>query len=217
MGLMDQYRCPKGRLGRIIAKLMNRQHEQLTMWGLSKVKIAPDDIVLDIGCGGGKTVDTLSQYAPEGKVFGIDRSADMVKYSKKVNKKLIYQSRVQIIEGSAQKTGFPNNYFNLVTAIETYYFWPSFRDALTEINRVLKPGGKLLLVNEMVQDGFFEVEHAKLIEETNVSLIPLDEIRNIMQSVGFVRIQIFIKPKSPWNVVLAQKRRTNKCTQTPQA
>jgi ubiquinone/menaquinone biosynthesis C-methylase UbiE len=101
--------------------------------------------------------------------------------------------------------GFPNDYFDLVTAIETYYFWPSFSTALKEINRVLKPGGKLLLVNEMVQDGMYEVKYAKLIEDAHVHLIPLDEIQNTMRSVGFECVQVFTKTESPWNAIIAQK------------
>jgi SAM-dependent methyltransferase len=191
--LMDQYRCPKGRLGRQVAALMNREHESLTLWGLTKVEIGADFVILDVGCGGGKTVNRLAQLAPQGKVFGIDYSPDMVEYSKKVNKKLIAQNRVEIVEGSVEKMGFSNDYFDLVTAFETYYFWTNFPDALKEIKRVLKPGGKLLLVNEMVQDGEYEVTHEKLIKETHVHLISLEEIRNIIQSVGFVDVQLFTK------------------------
>ncbi len=205
-GFSDQYRCPRGLLGRLVAKLMNQDHEPLTLWGLTSVKIASDDVILDVGCGGGKTVNRLAQQVPQGKIFGIDYSADMVKYSRKVNKKLIAQNRVQIFEGSVEKMSFPNDYFDLVTAFETYYFWSSFHDALKELERVLKPGGKLLLVNEMVQDGVYDVKFAKLIEETHVHLIPLEEIRNVMRSVGFMDIQVFTKAESYWNAVLAQKR-----------
>ena len=85
-GLMDQFRRPTGRIGRFAAALMNRGHKPLTLWGLTHVKIEPNYIILDVGCGGGKTVNRLAQQAPLGKVFGIDYSADMVKYSKKVKK-----------------------------------------------------------------------------------------------------------------------------------
>ncbi len=101
--------------------------------------------------------------------------------------------------------GFSDNFFDLVTAIETYYFWPNFSDALQEIKRVLKFGGKLLMVNEMVKDGVYEIKHAKMIKQTHVQLLSLEEIRNIMQNVGFADIQIFTKVKSPWNAILAQK------------
>jgi ubiquinone/menaquinone biosynthesis C-methylase UbiE len=204
--LMDQYKCPTGRQGRLVAALMNKGHKPLTLWGLTQVKIAPDYVILDVGCGGGKTVNRLAQRAPLGKVFGIDYSADMVEYSRKVNKKLIAESRVEIVEATVEKTGFPNDFFDLVTAVETYYFWPSFSNALKEIRRVLKPTGKLLIVNEMVKDGLYEIKNAKMIEKTHVHLIPLEEIKNAVQAVGFVAFRVFTKAGSSWNAILAQKQ-----------
>jgi ubiquinone/menaquinone biosynthesis C-methylase UbiE len=203
--LMDQYKCPTGRRGRLVAALMNKDHKPLTLWGLTHVNIEPDYVILDVGCGGGKTVDRLAQRTPLGKVFGIDYSEEMVTYSRKVNKTLITENRVEIVEGSVEKTGFPDNLFDLVTAIETYYFWPSFSDALREIKRVLKPSGKLLIVNEMVKDGVYEIKYAKTIEQTHVCLLSLEEIRDVMHAVGFADVQIFTKAESPWNAILAQK------------
>ncbi len=167
--------------------------------------IAPDDVILDVGCGGGKTVNRLVQRASQGKVFGIDYSPDMVKYSKKVNKQLIAENRVEILEGSVEKMVFPDNFFDLVTAFETYYFWSNIPDAMREIKRVLKPNGKLLMVNEMVKDGVYEVEHAKLIEKTHVCLLPLEEIRDLLLSVGFATVQVVTEAGSPWNAFIAQK------------
>lgn len=203
--LFDQYKCPMGRRGRVVAALMNKGHEALTLWGLTYVNFKSDYVILDVGCGGGQTISRLAQRAFHGKVFGIDYSADMVVYSRKVNKKLIAENRVEIREGAVEKTGFPDNFFDLVTAIESYYFWPSLPEALREIRRVLKPGGRLLMVNEMVKDGVYEVENAEMIEKTQVRLVPLEEIRKIMQSVGFTNVQVFTKAESPWNAVLAQK------------
>ncbi len=205
LGLMDQYRRPTGHQGRIVAALMNREHKALTSWGLKHVNIASDSVILDVGCGGGKTVNRLAQRAIQGKVFGIDYSPDMVKYAKAVNKKFLAQNRVEIVEGSVEKMVFPANFFDLVTAVETYYFWPSLPDAFQEIKRVLKPNGKLLMVNEMVKDRVYEVKHAKLIEKTHVRLLSLDEIRSILQSVGFVDVKVFTKGKSPWNAIVALK------------
>lgn len=204
--LMDQYRYPKGRIGRYVANQMNKEHEQLTLWGLSKIKISSHETILDVGCGGGKTVNKLAQLTPQGKVFGVDISPEMVKYSKKMNKKLLDQKRVQIVKESVEKMSFPDNYFDLVTAVETYFFWPNFLDALKEIKRVLKSGGTLLLLNEMIKNGDFELKNAKLIEKTHMRLIPLQEIRNVMLSIGFIDVQLFTKADSPWNAVIAQKK-----------
>jgi ubiquinone/menaquinone biosynthesis C-methylase UbiE len=204
--LMDQYRCPTGEDGRKIAASMNRGHEPLTLWGLSHLTIKPDWAVLDVGCGGGKTVHRLAKLVPKGKVYGLDYSADMVQYSKEINQDLIAQNRVEIAEGTVEKIPFPEDFFDLVTAIETYYFWNNFTAALEEINRVLKPDGRLLLVNEMIKDGKYEVEHAKLIEQTHVRLIPVTEIQKAVWRAGFVAVQVFTKVSSPWNAVLAKKQ-----------
>ncbi len=185
--------------------MMNQEHGPLTLWGLAKVKIAYSNVILDVGCGGGKTLYQLAKRAPQGKVFGVDISPDMVEYSKKVNKKLISRNRVQVFRGSVEKISFPNSYFDFVTAFETYYFWQNFLDALKEIRRVLKPGGKLILVNEMIKDGIYEVKNAKWIAETHVRLIPLQDIRDIMISIGFEDVQVSIESESTWNAVLAQK------------
>ena len=205
LGLGDHYQYPRGKLGRYLAKQMNQGHESLTLWGLSKVEIASDSVILDVGCGGGKTVNKLAYLVPQGRIFGIDISHDMVEFSRKVNKELIVQNRVQIVEGSVEEMSFPDGYFDLVTAFETYYFWPNFVEALKEIKRVLKSDGRLLLVSEMVKNGIYEVENAKLIRETHVHLIPLRAIQNIMLATGFVDIQAFVENDSPWNAVLAKK------------
>ena len=105
-GVMDQFKRPTGRRGRLVAVLMNRGHKQLSLWGLTHVNIEVDYIILDVGCGGGKIVNRLARQATLGKVFGIDYSPDIVEYSKKVNKKLIAENRVEIIEGSVEKNGF---------------------------------------------------------------------------------------------------------------
>ena len=204
--LMDQYKCPTGRQGKRVAALMNQSHKPLTLWGLTHVNIESNYVILDVGCGGGKTVSRLAQRAPLGKVFGIDYSADMVDYSLKVNKKLVAENRVKIVAASVEKTGFPDNFFDLATAVETYYFWPSLSDALREIRRVLKPNGKLLMVNEMVKDGEYEIKNAKIIEQTHVHLITLEEIKDAILSTGFVDVQVFTKAGSPWNVILAKKQ-----------
>jgi len=112
--MMDQFKCPMGNEGQKVANMMNRNHRALTDWGLKKVKIKPGFFILDIGCGGGKTLNKLAGQAVQGKVFGIDHSRDMVVYSRQINKELIDQNRVSIIQGSADKTGFPDNFFDLV-------------------------------------------------------------------------------------------------------
>lgn len=184
---------------------MNEEHWDLTTWGLKQVRIKSDSVVLDVGCGGGKTIGRLARQAVHGKVYGIDHSADMFDYSRQVNKKLIAANRVEIVQGTAEKTGFKDNFFDLVTAIETYYFWSNLADAFQEIKRILKKGGYLLIISEMVKDGVYEVENAEIIAKTHVCLVPLQEMQRILHSVGYSNVKVYRKRKSQWNTILAQK------------
>lgn len=201
----SQYRCPTGVLGRNVASKMNKGHWELTTWGLKHVKIEPDFVILDVGCGGGKTISRLARRASLGKVYGLDQSPDMVDYSKQINKKFINQNRVEIVNGSVESTGFKDGLFDLVTAIETYYFWPNLSDAFREIKRILKKGGYLLIISEMIKDGAYEVENAEIIAKTQVHLLPLEEMEKILYSVGYSTVKVYGKRKSKWNVIVAQK------------
>jgi ubiquinone/menaquinone biosynthesis C-methylase UbiE len=201
----NQYKCPTGALGRTVAANMNKGHWNLTTWGLKHVIIKSGFVILDVGCGGGKTLSRLARRASEGKVFGLDQSLDMVDYSRKINRKLVAKNRVEIVQGLAEKTGFEDEFFDLVTAIETYYFWPNLVDAFREIKRVLKKGGCLLLVNEMIKDEAYEVKNAEIIAKTQVRLVQLEDLKRFLYSAGYGSVEVFRKRKSGWNVILAQK------------
>ena len=201
----SQYRCPTGVSGRKVAANMNNGHWDLTTWGLKHAKIKTDSVILDVGCGGGKTISRMARRAVLGKIYGIDHSEDMVDYSKQVNRGLIVTNRVEIMQATVEKTGFKNDFFDLVTAIETYYFWPHLAESFQEIKRILKKEGYLLIVSEMIKDGVYEVENAEIIAKTQVNLVPLLEMQNMLYSAGFSSVKVYRKRKSKWEAVLAQK------------
>jgi 2-polyprenyl-3-methyl-5-hydroxy-6-metoxy-1,4-benzoquinol methylase len=54
MGFFKNMGNPQGKLGNIQLKSMNKEHTPVSLWGLKHLDISPDDIILDVGCGGGK-------------------------------------------------------------------------------------------------------------------------------------------------------------------
>jgi trans-aconitate methyltransferase len=93
---VSQCKRPRGWLGRFTLRRMNARHSRLTDWGLEHVSIEQRSIILDVGCGGGRTVSKLASMAPEGKVYGIDFSEESVAASERTNARWIKINRVEI-------------------------------------------------------------------------------------------------------------------------
>lgn len=54
-------------------------------------------------------------------------------------------------EGSAEKLPYEDNKFDLVTAVETVYFWPNLPNCLKEVKRVMKPGARFAIMVEVLE------------------------------------------------------------------
>ena len=72
-------------MGRAMLKFMNLCHAPLTNWGLKLVDIQDGWTMLDIGCGGGATLQRLLKRSKDAKVYGIDISEESVAKARKVN------------------------------------------------------------------------------------------------------------------------------------
>ncbi len=214
MGLLKKFvmqcRKPSGRLGRFVGRSMNIGHAKIRQWGLSHISIKPDSCVLDIGCGGGKAVKEIASSVSKGKVYGIDYSEDMVQLSKKVNDNLIKQSIVEIMYGTVSSLPFPDNMFDFVTAIETFYFWPDLINDLIEVKRVLKPGAFLLLVHAAYKDDPFEKRNSKLIKLLDIKIHTPDEHKDFLSEAGYQIEKINSLPEKNWISVVAQKAKDSK-------
>src|SRR5689334_20864443 len=80
-----QCRKPFDRAGRVVLQRMNDSHSQVTAWGLGHVSVGPGFTILDVGCGGGRTIDRLASMAPKGRVCGIDYSEESVAVARETN------------------------------------------------------------------------------------------------------------------------------------
>lgn len=203
--LIENAANPKGFWGRLMIKSMNKNHSELTDWGLCHVEINRNYTLLDIGCGGGKTVSKLCEKIGNGKVYGIDNSELCVENSKKLNNKNVICGKAVITQASVSNLPFDVDSFDIVTAVETYYFWPDKLNDLKEIYRVLKPGGKLLLVFEMLKtdDDPFKWEKVEKIIGTNA--VTKEEISDILYRAGYINIQTFTKSGTSWLCATAEK------------
>ena len=206
--LVNQVRKPCGKLGRIIAREMNRGHAKLAKWGLSNITIESNYTILDIGCGGGGNIKRFAEIAKDGKIYGIDYSETAVDISMEINKKYIEEGIVEIYQGTVSSLPFKDNYFDLATGFEASYFWPDLIKDLQEIYRVLKPNACLILVNE----GYISNNKKKRKKAENWSKLgnfPIhtpDEYREFLKKAGYSNIQITEENQKGWITAKGMKK-----------
>ncbi len=196
--VLGQCRKPTGRFGRFMIWTFNIHHSKGTDWALQNVSIEKDATILDVGCGGGRTVYKLARIAAQGKVYGIDYSEESVAASRRTNERLVQAGRVEIRNSSVSTLPFPDNTFDLVTAVETHFFWPDLVADMGEVLRALKPGGKLMIICESYRGMKNEKALEKLSETMNIPFLTVDEYRELFAKAGYSDVQVVEKPDKTW-------------------
>lgn len=205
MGLLKKYfnqtRKPEGFLGKLMLGGMNSGHSKMADFGMSY--LPNDDFlqIVDLGCGGGRNINALLKKYPNAFVKGIDYSSLSVEKAQKYNKKA--SSRVEIRQVDVAKLKLDNNYFDLVTAFETIYFWPGLEACFKNIFNVLKDDGYFLIVNE--SDGLDKTskKFESIIE--GMKIYTVEEITEYLTKAGFKDIKSYYHAKKPWIALLAKK------------
>lgn len=194
MGLVKSFfsQCarPKGFLGRVMLRFMNFGHAPLTNWGLSLVEIHDGWTMLDIGCGGGATLKRLLKRSKDARVYGIDISEESVAKARKVNANVL-DRQVFVTQGSAEKLPYEDNKFDLVTAVETVYFWPDLPNCLKEVRRVVKPGGRFAIMVEVLESDSVWTD----VVEGMTAYSP-KQLIEMLDEAGFVKTELHRKKPS---------------------
>ena len=195
--LMLQVRRPSKWLGRPFVWLMNSSHSKLTDWGLEHTKIEQNFTILDVGCGGGRTIQKLATQASNGTIYGVDYAEGSVAISRKTNADSIQAGRVKIKQATVSQLPFGDNKFDLATAIETQYYWPDLPNDMQEILRVLKPGGTLLIIAEVYKTDSANHILGPVMKLLGSSSLSADDQRALFAQAGFQDVQIF-EHKNGW-------------------
>jgi ubiquinone/menaquinone biosynthesis C-methylase UbiE len=191
---------PSGVFSGLVAALLNRTTSHINDVTIQLLDIKPTDHVLDIGFGGGATVQKIVRLAPNGLVAGIEISEAMLKRGKKKFGKLISQGKVDIREGSASKIPFESDCFDKVSTVNTIFFWPDPAAGMEEIIRVMKPKGRFVLTYSKKLPFNFTRYGFNLYQE--------EQTRDMLGKAGFTDIQVKTveHPRFPTAFIVASKR-----------
>jgi len=204
---VNQCQNPTGWLGRLVLRNMNSRHSKVTDWGLSHAVIEKQDIILDVGCGGGRTVSKLAAIATQGKVYGVDHSTESVAIAMRTNKQWIDIARVEVGKASVSRLPFSDRAFDIVTAVETHFWWPALPTDLREVLRVLKPGGRLIIIAEVYKgsEAFTSKAVERYSQQTGMALLSVEEHRGLLMNAGYSDVQVITVPRKGWICCIGSK------------
>ena len=124
---------------------MEKDHRRIAEQTLELMRIAPEDNLLDVGCGAGWLASILAAEAPQGRVVGMDISDEMVRRARKICADL---DNVMIVVGGVDDIPWDAGFFTKVISVESAYYWPDPAQGMREIFRVLRDGGSAwILIN----------------------------------------------------------------------
>jgi ubiquinone/menaquinone biosynthesis C-methylase UbiE len=153
-------------------------------------QVKPGESVLEIGCGTGSlTLTAKRRVGSAGEAFGIDLIPGMIAVSQRkaaeANEKIAFQ------QGSIDNLPFPDNRFDVVLCSFMIFHMSddTRRKGIVEIRRVLKPGGRLLVLDMAVPAQPLQKAIAKMLFGGMLEH-ELRELSPLMEASGFSDIEL---------------------------
>lgn len=152
-----------------------------------------DHRILDVGCGSGNLIATISKLHPSIRIFGIDPSVDMIRRAKKRVGKLTHSDGISLSEGTCNHVPY-EGYFNVIVTSSSYHHWKNQLECLEYLSEKLETGGFIAIYESYSGDK--QTRHSSfthsLSREEAESLNVKDctrfiEIRDKVISVRFVK------------------------------
>jgi arsenite methyltransferase len=115
--------------------------------------LAAGEVVLDLGCGGGiDSIRAAQRVGPTGRVIGLDLLPEMCDRARRAAELAGVGERCEFLDGEMEALPLPDESVDVVISNGALNLSPRKSRALAEVARVLKPGGRLCLVDLAVEE-----------------------------------------------------------------
>ena len=145
-------------------------------------RLAPDDVVLDIGCGSGTVVRLAAALVSQGRVIGIDPAPAMLRIATEQTASDPARDRIEYLDGGAESIPLDGASVTVALAIHTVHHWYDMEIGLAEVVRVLALGGRLIISEERLESGKFGHGQGPAADPEYVA--------RAMRDAGFVDVEI---------------------------
>jgi ubiquinone/menaquinone biosynthesis C-methylase UbiE len=141
--------------------------------------------ILDIGCGTGVFAARIREAFPTSVVYGMDLVSDMLTKGKERWRE--HASHVVPVQGDSERLPFASSSFDVVTCANSFHHYPDQSQAVREMYRVLRPSGRLLLIDGYRDApwGWFIYDVCVESVEGNVHHCSRQRMRELFRAAGF--------------------------------
>ncbi|WP_345494068.1 class I SAM-dependent methyltransferase [Nocardia callitridis] len=178
--LAGQLGRPRGVLGKGVAFILNRGNRRAVLGAVDAAQLTAGSSAADVGFGGGVGLAALLDRVGEnGTVHGIEISEDMLDRARTRHGAEIASGRIALAKGSLTELPLADNALDAAITVNTVYFVQDLDAAATELARVVRPGGRLV-----VGIGDPEAMAKAPFTEYGFTLRPVAEVRAALERAG---------------------------------
>jgi SAM-dependent methyltransferase len=186
--MISQFGRPRGAAGRLAGWIMagSDSNRRRNRWVASLLDVGPQERVLEIGFGPGLAIAELAGRA--GHVYGVDHSEVMVRQARRHNAAAVRAGRVELLQASVDRLPSFGEPLDAVLTVNSVKFWPDPALRIGELRGLLRPGGRIALVNQPRGAGA-NAEAA--------SAQAAREFQDLLTDAGFTGVRVKTLPLDP--------------------
>lgn len=191
--LLPQLGCPAGKIGIAVGEMLEQSNRAAIITSFDLLDLHANERVLEVGLGNGGHIAYVLDQAARLRFTGIDLSPTMIAVARCRNAAFVRdgQARLEIADVTAMS--FAEASFDKAITINSTYFWPDLKAGLTEIRRVLREDGTLVIA-AITPDAAIDMPFAKY----GFTVHDATALEAACVAAGFDRIGItrFVEPLS---------------------
>jgi len=146
--------------------------------------------VLDLGCGTGTYGDWCLKHDLPVQFYGLDMAYNMVAIANEKSRRRHNEDRFHFLVGDSEHLPFAENAIDVITCSNSFHHYPHQLSALRGMKQVLRPGGKLLILDGCRDQpiGYLVFDVAVATAEKQVHHLPAAKFRDYFHKAGFTHV-----------------------------